>query len=80
MHSQYYTRFLARRGQGLLGMFVCLFVCDSPSLGGSYVRFCDSAPSIWIFFPIFFFLGGGRRDVRFFSTTPARERGYDHIR
>ena len=53
-------------------MFVCVFVCDSPSPGGSYVRLCDSAPSIWIFFQ--FFLGAAVVGT-FFSTTPARERG-----
>ena len=36
------TGIFSLRGQGLLGMFVCVFVGDSPSLSGSYVRLCDS--------------------------------------
>ena len=74
---QYSTHvFLARRGQGLLGMFVCLYVCmfvclwvtARPWVRRTYV--CATAPSIWIFFPIFFILGGGRRDVFFDHSRP----------
>ena len=64
--------FLARRGQGLLGMFVCLFVClfvgDSPSLGASYVRLRDGTIHM-DFFPKFFFWAAVVGT--FFSTTPA---------
>ena len=39
-------------------LFVCMFVCDSPSSGGSYVRLCATAHHPYGFFSKFFF---GRR-------------------
>ena len=58
-------------------MFVCVFVClcvtARPWVGRTYV-FATAHHPYGFFFQIFFF---GRRSLgRFFSTTPARERGY----
>ena len=50
-------------------MFVCVFVCDSPSLGASYVRLCDGTIHM-DFFSKIFFLGGGHRDVFFDHSRP----------
>ena len=49
-------------------VFVCGFVTARPWVRRTYV--CATAPSIWIFFPIFFILGGGRRDVFFDHSRP----------